>query len=920
MTRTLWTTGYLLGMCVTSVRAPAQPPTGTLVVQLADRGPLFYVGTEWNRSRDDVRKTSIFRKRVSVHLEHVPLAQALTAIAQQAALSFGYPEDTTTAKTRVSLDANGITVASALNELLLDTGLDVSVGTADFIGLVPHSGPAARSGNRAPEGGTVSGRVTDAETKRPVPDAVVLLEHTTYGATTADSGTYRIAHVAPGTYTVFVRRLGYRAARSAITVVTSTTVEANFVLSKSPRQLDQVVVTSTLVPTEVKALPTPISIIGDSEIAAQQPRTVQELFRQVVPGAVSWDFAARPEESDFSVRGASTLTPGNSQMKVFIDGVEIVEPTYAAIDPTSIARIEVIRGPQAAAVYGSDAIGGVIAIFTKHGDASDRGPHFEARASAGDAQTKYPGFRDVLRQAYDVSATGGGIDMGYHVGAGYSSLANWVPGGQESKQSNPRISGGVHVQKDFVNAELTGRYSVQNNPDVFDPAFMQTGFVDYSKPMYAGVQFANVTLGAHAVVTPTSWWQHTLTVGIDQLNNDYVQYRPRLTTPSDTLLTITNTMNVKRSVAYNTSIQGTWGTALTGQLSVGVDHWSYPLTSYSGQGVTTAGGIITPGPGGLIVGTRTLTNNTGEFVQGQVGLYDRLFVTVGARAEQNTSFGDSIGSPISPRVGLSYVQPLGAATLKLRGAWGSALRAPDPSAKLTIPPYQVGNPRLGPERQRGWDGGVDAEFGSHGSISVSVYDQVAINLIQQISVPNESLAVSQSQNVGRVLNTGIEFEAALTLGALRLHGQYAYSRARIEELAAGYSGDLRVGDQVLMTPIQTGGIVSGLTLHTGTTLSAGLSYVGRYHQYNYVPFLRCLVAQTAPTCPPSYLSSGGADSRAFIFAWPGFIKLNTSVTQRVAPWLDVFVSGDNVTNDSSMEAVSFPVMGRITTFGITMRY
>ena len=55
-------------------------------------------------------------------------------------------------------------------------------------------------------------------------------------------------------------------------------------------------------------------------------------------------------------------------MKVFVDGIEVANPTTAAVDPNSIERIEVIRGPQAAAIYGSDAIGGVIQIFTKRGD------------------------------------------------------------------------------------------------------------------------------------------------------------------------------------------------------------------------------------------------------------------------------------------------------------------------------------------------------------------------------------------------------------------------------------------------------------------------------------------------------------------------------------------------------------------------
>ena len=54
-----------------------------------------------------------------------------------------------------------------------------------------------------------------------------------------------------------------------------------------PRSLDEVVTTGTVVPTEVKALPTPVSIISESDLAAQRPHTVQEIFRQAVTACVS---------------------------------------------------------------------------------------------------------------------------------------------------------------------------------------------------------------------------------------------------------------------------------------------------------------------------------------------------------------------------------------------------------------------------------------------------------------------------------------------------------------------------------------------------------------------------------------------------------------------------------------------------------
>ena len=58
-------------------------------------------------------------------------------------------------------------------------------------------------------------------------------------------------------------------------------------LRRSAQHLEEVVTTGTLIPTQVKALPTPVTIVTDSQIALQRPTTVMELFRQTVPTAVS---------------------------------------------------------------------------------------------------------------------------------------------------------------------------------------------------------------------------------------------------------------------------------------------------------------------------------------------------------------------------------------------------------------------------------------------------------------------------------------------------------------------------------------------------------------------------------------------------------------------------------------------------------
>jgi outer membrane receptor protein involved in Fe transport len=119
-----------------------------------------------------------------------------------------------------------------------------------------------------------------------------------------------------------------------------------------------------------------------------------------------------------------------------------------------------------------------------------------------------------------------------------------------------------------------------------------------------------------------------------------------------------------------------------------------------------------------------------------------------------------------------------------------------------------------------------------------------------------------------------------------------------------------VGDQVLATPKHTAGALLTVTPRAGTTVTAGLAYVGSYRQTDFVALLRCANA-TGP-CPSDF---------NFAVTYPGFAKLNAAVSQQITPQLDGFLSVDNLTNNDTFEGGnSLPVMGRTSTAGFRFRY
>jgi outer membrane receptor protein involved in Fe transport len=886
------------------------PVSGVLgqQTQLASRGPRFLLAASPGPLEQDASHAPVLHRRVSLDLSGVTLDEALKEITRQGQLEISYSPRVVPLEKPVSLHAREITVAAALTEVLLDVAVDVSVGMGGQLALVHR--PQWLSA--APDTGAIVGRVTDAASGSALAGATVSVEGTRSNAGTDANGRYRVGGLATGRYTVRARYIGYKPASVSIEVRAGEDATADLALAKAAQELNQVVVTGTVVPTEVRALPTPVTVISSRDIALQHPATVQELFRQEVPGAISWNEASAPVATPYSVRGASTLDPGTGQMKVFVDGIEAASPTIAPVDPSSVERIEVIRGPQAAAIYGSDAIGGVIQIFTKRGDPSVSRPQVSVEAALGVIQTPYAGFNGVMRQKYGASVRGRGAEASYNLEAGYSHTADYLPNGELSAQSNPSVFGGLEFRRGMLSIDVSGRYYTADLPGVVNPDLAQTGFFFFTKPFYQSSQNQNQTLGARLSLALASWLTATVTAGVDRATQDLKQTRPRFTYPGDSLLQIFSLEQMKTSVGFNSAMQGALSKGVSGSFTVGFDHYNLPVSQVSTSGALNTEGAIQTDPNQPLTLSRSVTNNTGYFAQAQLGLANSIFVTGGVRAEQNTNFGDSLGTPVSPRVGISLARPVAGVVVKIRSSYGRAIRAPSPGRKLpAVNPTQttIANPGLGPERQKGWDAGVDVAFGDEGSLSVTYYDQSAENLIEFVQVAAAPLPTYQWQNVGRVKNKGIELSGALGVGPIHLKAQYGYVRSRIERLAPTYTGDLLVGDQSLVTPKHTAGASLTVTPTGRTTGTVGVTYVGSWNYYDLLAQFRCL-GGTGP-CPST--------SRGFIVRYPGFAKANVTISQEITRVLSGFLSVDNLTNNQAHEFFNaIPVMGRTTTVGLKL--
>src|SRR5688572_27957518 len=108
---------------------------------------------------------------------------------------------------------------------------------------------------RRPRGGTISGPLTDATRGSGMGGVDVSLAGTRWRAATGADGRYRLVDITLGSHTLLVRRIGHGQDRRAVTIRAVQDATVDVILQARPTVLDEVIVTGTLIPTEVKALP-----------------------------------------------------------------------------------------------------------------------------------------------------------------------------------------------------------------------------------------------------------------------------------------------------------------------------------------------------------------------------------------------------------------------------------------------------------------------------------------------------------------------------------------------------------------------------------------------------------------------------------------------------------------------------------------
>jgi TonB-linked SusC/RagA family outer membrane protein len=244
--------------------------------------------------------------------------------------------------------------------------------------------------------GTVTGRVVQSGTVRPLTGAQVSVAGTGLGALANNEGRYVIQGVPAGQATVRVQILGYATMDRTVAVAAGETAVVDFEMATEALGLDEIVVTGTAGGTQRRAIGNVVTSVNAEAIIARAPiQNVDQLIGQRTPGVrLSTQTGQVGTGAAIRIRGVASLTQGNDPI-VYIDGVRMYsnprdglsqrgganQSRLNDIHPSDIQSIEIIKGPAAATLYGTEASNGVIQIITKRGGQGR--PQFDVTSRIG---------------------------------------------------------------------------------------------------------------------------------------------------------------------------------------------------------------------------------------------------------------------------------------------------------------------------------------------------------------------------------------------------------------------------------------------------------------------------------------------------------------------------------------------------------
>jgi outer membrane cobalamin receptor len=653
----------------------------------------------------------------------------------------------------------------------------------------------------------------------------------------------------------------------------------------APTVTETVIVTASQVEQPLSKVPDSVTVIPGRQIEARQQFGVGAVLRSVPgmtvqqnggPGTVTSVFT-RGGESDFTL----VLIDG-IRANAFGGGIDLSQVPVNDVD-----RIEVVRGPQSA-LYGSDAIGGVVHVITRTGGK----PSAQAQVETGGR---------AMRRA-------GGASTGEINGARWQFAADHVQdAGFTGKAANGRtvsnddattqqVKGGFGWRSASSGTDLNGHVlyvkTDRGSPGAYgsDPAHRYSGVDTVARGktdrVGGGVRWLQPWGGASSRV------RHR--VEIDRADYD---------------------LDFKS--AFGSSVGSTTRSHARGQVDFSATSALGVSAGAEWLGETGESTYIVGDTGGMIPVERSVL---GTFAEARWNAGDRATLTAGVRGEHivrkalagdpptafspRPAFADNTVNSVNPKLAAAVLvggdSPAGGARqwTRIRGAFGTGIRPPD-AFEIAF----TDNPGLKPERSRSGEFGVTQALASGNvQLDATAFFNSYADLIVSVGRSFSGLSRFRTDNISNARARGVEAAASIRAkGGFDLRWAYTFLDSEILAVsgATAAPAPYQVGDGLLRRPRHQGSFDATFTPMEGGGFSRRLSV-----------FFQVFIRGEALDAEPAFGPTGG------LYMNDGYSVVNLGASFRPVRAFEVFARALNVFDRRYEEVFGYPAPGRTGYMGV----
>jgi vitamin B12 transporter len=693
-------------------------------------------------------------------------------------------------------------------------------------------------------------------------------------ATSAADGTYALT-LPPGPYHVQFVRPSFVARDFALDFAAGQSRKLDLRLDLEPLS-SSVVVTAQAEPALAQETSASVTAITREEIDQRRAMSLPDLLLYSPGIAIGRTGAEGGQTSIFVAGGNSSYT------KVLVDGTPVNEPgnavDFSNFILDNIDKVEVVRGAESA-LYGTDAVSGVIQLFTHRG--TTRTPAVSIYGEGGSFSTGRGGAQiSGLRDAFDYSAA-----------ASYFQTDGQGP---NDHFLNRVLSDNIGWSfSDSNQLRLSWR---NTNSDAGIPG--QTLLLPPNLDEHNALHFFNAS--ARWNFTTGTRWHHEISgaESYDRVFSD--NHLADFFDPGDPFCaplspravpSFTCDFPFRDTQKYNRAGLRAQSSYLLPKLGVTAGYQYEVENAFLSF---------------LALG-HVRRNNQGGFLDFRWLPLPRVALNFGARAEANDNFGTRVVPRLGASLAVRYGQGLWGDT-RVRAFYGQGIKEPRFDQTFGTDPCDPGNPSLRPERSRTWNVGLDQKIASdHLRISAEYfhnrfYDIVSFGIIQ----PPPGSACSAigtffNTDVARAQGTNLSIEAQ-PLRWLAISGNYTLDDTRVLKSPSSTDPALIAGSRLIRRPLHSGSLILNAEFRRLNVNLAGY-FTGARTDSDFLSF------RTGGVC------FGPCQSRN-----PGYARFDLASSYDLGRGVSVYTRVANLFDKQYQDAIGYPALGRDVRVGMNYRF